>query len=159
MTVKVGYSRENRQEACSGLLMRESYVIYCTNFHSHPYHDPSFLSFRAHVLPTTWELFRIHAPVVTKSYIFGVLKTPKWVFLWSPQLLRLFKILSVNLNETGCTNLQGSIKILSRGPYGTLISILGTKNPVMPKKKYIVPPNLKMDYQIYHSDQEKQKRK
>ncbi len=35
----------------------------------------------------------------------------------------------------------------------------GTKKPVMPKKKVFVAWNLKDCYQIYHSDQEKQKRK
>ena len=47
--------------------------IYCTNFHSHPYHSPSFRSFRAQ----PGELLTNKCDrLYPKSYIFGVLKTP-----------------------------------------------------------------------------------
>jgi hypothetical protein len=61
-----------------------------------------------------------------------------------------------------CENLlaktSGKHKIVWSRPYGRGTFILGTKKPVMSKKKVFVARNLKDSYQIYHSDQEKQKR-
>ncbi len=52
---------------------------------------------------------------------------------------------------------SGKHKIVWPRPYGRGTFILGTKKPVMPKKKVFVARNLKDSYQIYHSERKSKK--